>query len=396
MKIERIETFLFHPGSGKNLLFVRIETDTGLHGWGEAYVGVKKEKIVQKYVEAMAPYLVGRSAFTIRHMAQVMFDDFAIRRTSVDFLCAWSAIEIALWDLVGKAAGQPVYNLLGGPCREQVRIYANGWWYGVANIEQTVEKALQVKAMGFTALKWDPFPGPWRTFISRAEEDYAVENVRAVREALGPDVDLLIDAHRRVAPHHAARVARRLEEFDIFCYEEPCLSDNIDLVAEVRHAISTPVVTGETLYTKEQFAQVFEKRAADILNPDVCAVGGILQMLDIAAMAQPHAVAISPHNYNSPIVGLAATVHLSALIPNFLIAECFINLSEACAEIAAPGLSMSAGWVDLPTAPGLGVDIDVEALRRRPYQDFPHKDMRQYWEEFPRKNYVWGVANVTR
>ncbi|MFG1417562.1 mandelate racemase/muconate lactonizing enzyme family protein [Xanthobacter sp. V0B-10] len=396
MKIERIETFLFHPGSGKNLLFVRIETDTGLHGWGEAYVGVKKEKIVQKYVEAMAPYLVGRSAFTIRHMAQVMFDDFAIRRTSVDFLCAWSAIEIALWDLVGKAAGQPVYNLLGGPCREQVRIYANGWWYGVTNIEQTVEKALQVKAMGFTALKWDPFPGPWRTFISRAEEDYAVENVRAVREALGPDVDLLIDAHRRVAPHHAARVARRLEEFDIFCYEEPCLSDNIDLVAEVRHAISTPVVTGETLYTKEQFAQVFEKRAADILNPDVCAVGGILQMLDIAAMAQPHAVAISPHNYNSPIVGLAATVHLSALIPNFLIAECFINLSEACAEIAAPGLSMSAGWVDLPTAPGLGVDIDVEALRRRPYQDFPHKDMRQYWEEFPRKNYVWGVANVTR
>ncbi|MFG1432993.1 mandelate racemase/muconate lactonizing enzyme family protein [Xanthobacter sp. V2C-8] len=396
MKIERIETFLFHPGSGKNLLFVRIETDTGLHGWGEAYVGVKKEKIVQKYVEAMAPYLVGRSAFTIRHMAQVMFDDFAIRRTSVDFLCAWSAIEIALWDLVGKAAGQPVYNLLGGPCREQVRIYANGWWYGVTNIEQTVEKALQVKAMGFTALKWDPFPGPWRTFISRAEEDYAVENVRAVREALGPDVDLLIDAHRRVAPHHAARVARRLEEFDIFCYEEPCLSDNIDLVAEVRHAISTPVVTGETLYTKEQFAQVFEKRAADILNPDVCAVGGILQMLDIAAMAQPHAVAISPHNYNSPIVGLAATVHLSALIPNFLIAECFINLSEACAEIAAPGLSMSAGWVDLPTAPGLGVDIDVEALRRRPYKDFPHKDMRQYWEEFPRKNYVWGVANVTR
>lgn len=396
MKIERIETFLFHPGSGKNLLFVRIETDTGLHGWGEAYVGVKKEKIVQGYIQSMAPYLVGRSPFTIRHMAQVMFDDFAIRRTSVDFLCAWSALEIALWDIVGKAAGQPVYNLLGGPCREQVRIYANGWWYGVTNIEQTVEKALQVKAMGFTALKWDPFPGPWRTFISRAEEDYAVENVRAMRAALGPDVDLLIDAHRRVAPHHAARVARRLEEFDIFCYEEPCLSDNIDLVAEVRHAISTPVVTGETLYTKEQFAQVFEKRAADILNPDVCAVGGILQMLDIAAMAQPHAVAISPHNYNSPIIGLAATVHLSALIPNFLIAECFINLSEACAEIAAPGLAMSAGWVDLPTQPGLGVDIDVEALRKRPYQDFPHKDMRQYWEEFPRKNYVWGVANVTR
>ncbi|MDP9587866.1 UNVERIFIED_ORG: galactonate dehydratase [Shinella zoogloeoides] len=396
MKISNIETFLFHPGSGKNLLFVRVETSDGTYGWGEAYVGVKKEAIVEKYVNAMAPYLVGRSPYTIRHMAQVMFDDFAIRRTSVDFLCAWSAIEIALWDIVGKLSNQPVYNLLGGPVREKVRIYANGWWYGVTNIEQTVERALQVKDMGYTALKWDPFPGPWRTFISREEEDYAVDNVRAVREALGPDVDLLIDAHRRVAPHHAIRVARRLEEFGIFCYEEPCLSDNIDLVAEVRRSIATPVVTGETLYTKEQFAQVFEKRAADILNPDICAVGGILQMLDIAAMAQPQAIAISPHNYNSPVVGLAATVHLSALIPNFLIAECFINLSDACAEIASPGLTIEDGWVDLPTGPGLGVDIDVDALRRHPYKDFPHKDMRQYWEEFPRKNYVWGVANVTR
>lgn len=396
MKITNIETFLFHPGSGKNLLFVRVETSDGTYGWGEAYVGVKKEAVVETYIKAMAPYLVGRSPYTIRHMAQVMFDDFAIRRTSVDFLCAWSAIEIALWDIVGKLSGQPVYNLLGGPVREKIRIYANGWWYGVGNIDQTVERALQVKQMGYTALKWDPFPGPWRTFISREEEDYAVDNVRAVREALGPDVDLLIDAHRRVAPHHAIRVARRLEEFGIYCYEEPCLSDNIDLVAEVRQSIDTPVVTGETLYTKEQFAQVFEKRAADILNPDICAVGGILQMLDIAAMAHPHAVAISPHNYNSPIVGLAATVHFSALIQNFLIAECFINLSDACAEIGAPGLTIENGWVDLPTAPGLGVDIDVDALRRHPYKDFPHKDMRQYWEEFPRKNYVWGVANVTR
>lgn len=396
MKIASIETFLFHPGSGKNLLFVRIETSDGTYGWGEAYVGVKKEVIVENYINAMAPYLVGRRPYTIRHMAQIMFDDFAIRRTSVDFLCAWSAIEIALWDIVGKLSNQPVYNLLGGPSREKVRVYANGWWYGVTNIDQTVERALQVREMGFTALKWDPFPGPWRTFITREEEDYAVDNVRAMREALGPDMDLLIDAHRRVAPHHAIRVARRLEEFDIYCYEEPCLSDNLDLVAEVRGSIATPVVTGETLYTKEQFAQVFEKRAADILNPDICAVGGILQMLDIAAMAHPHAVAISPHNYNSPVIGLAATVHLSALIPNFLIAECFINLSEACAEIAAPGLKIEDGWVDLPTGPGLGVDIDVDALRRRPYKEFPHKDMRQYWEEFPRKNYVWGVANVTR
>ena len=141
---------------------------------------------------------------------------------------------------------------------------------------------------------------------------------------------------------------------------------------------------------------MLSKRAADILNPDICAVGGLTQMLDIAAMAQPYAVAISPHNYNSTIVGLAATVHFSALIPNFLIAECFINLQDACDSIAAPGVTMKEGWADLPTAPGLGVDIDVERLRSHPYQDFPHKGMRQYRDEFPRKNYVWGMANVTR
>lgn len=396
MKIERVETFFFHPGSGKNLLFCRILTDDGTHGWGESYVGVKKERVVDEYIKAMAPYIVGRDPTHIRHLTQIMFDDFAIRRSGVDFFCAWSAIELALWDIVGKRAGMPVHQLLGGACREQVRVYANGWWYGVDSIDSTVKRALQVKEMGFTALKWDPFPGPWRTFISRAEEDYAVDNVRAVREALGPNVDLLIDAHRRVAPHHAIRVARRLEEFDIFCYEEPSLSDNVDLVAQTRQAISTPVVTGETLYTKEDFLRVLERRAADILNPDICAVGGLQQMLDIATMAQPHAVAIAPHNYNSTVIGLAATVHYSALITNFTIAECFINLQDACAEIAAPGVTMKDGWADLPAAPGWGVDIDIDALRRRPYKDFPHKNMRTYDEEPPRKNYVWGVANVTR
>lgn len=396
MKIERIETFLFHPASGKNLLFCRIETDDGLYGWGEAYVGVKKEKVVAEYITGMAPFLVGRSPFTIRHMGQIMFDDFAIRRTSVDHLCAWSAIELALWDIVGKASGQPVCNLLGGQVRDKVRVYANGWWYGANTIDSIVANAVKTCELGYTAIKWDPFPGPWRTFISQAEENYAVDCVRAMREAVGPDVDLLIDAHRRVAPHHAIRVANRIEQYNIFCYEEPCLSDNIDLVAEVRGKINIPVVTGETLYTKEQFTQALNKRAADILNPDICAVGGLIQMMDIAALAHPHAVAISPHNYNSTLVGLAATVHYSSLITNFTIAECFINLSEACDSITKQGIHIENGWADVPTAPGWGIDIDLDALKAQPYKDFPHREMRQYWEEFPRKNYTWGVANVSQ
>lgn len=388
MKITGIKTYLFDPGTAKNLLYCRVETDEGLYGWGEAYVGNGKERAVETYIQAMAPYIIGRSPFNIRHTGQVMFDDVVIRRSSVDFHCAWSAIEIALWDIVGKAADLPIYNLLGGASREKIRIYANGWWFGADTIDETVRRATKVREMGFTAMKWDPFPGPWRTFVSRKDEDYAVANVKAMREALGPDVDLLVEVHRRLAPFHAVRVAQRIEEFNPFWFEEPCLSDNMDLVAAAKRDIRIPVVSGETLYNKMDFLPLFEKRAADIINPDTCAAGGILGMLEIASMADSHAIALTPHNYNGTNIGLAATVHVAAVAPNFLIAECFINLKPGCDEITVNPLKVENGWVDLPTAPGLGVDIDVEKLLQHPYREFPHKEHRQYWEEFPRQGYV--------
>ena len=191
-----------------------------------------------------------------------------------------------------------------------------------------------------------------------------------MRETLGPDFTLLVEAHRRLAPMHAIRIGRRIAEFDIGWYEEPCLCDNIELVAEVRRALpGVPIVTGEAIYSKEAFAQALAARAADIINPDICNCGGISAMLDIAAMAQPHAVAVAPHNYNSTLVGLAATVQLSAMIPNFWIAECFINLKPACDEIAVAPLVVQDSFVELPTMPGHGIDIDVAKLRAHPYRD---------------------------
>jgi len=388
MKITSIDPFLFDPGATKNLLLCRVETDEGIYGWGEAYVGYGKERVVEAYIKAMIPALVGRSAFNVRHNGQVMFSDFNIRRSAFDFFCAWSAVEIALWDIVGKKANLPLYNLLGGVSREKIRIYANGWWHGAKTIDEVVRRAVGVKAMGYSALKWDPFLMPWRTYISKKDEDAAFDNVRAVREALGPDMDLLIEIHRRLSPGHAVHFAHRIDEFHPFWYEEPCLADNMDLVARVRSEIDIPVVTGETMFTKEQFATIFQKQAADIINPDTCACSGILGILEVAAMAEPYAVAFSPHNYNSTIVGLAATAHVSAVVPNFLIAECFVDLIDGCNEIAVNPLSIRDGWVDLPTGPGLGVDIDVEKLKRRPYKDYPHKYMRHYWEEFPRQGFV--------
>jgi galactonate dehydratase len=399
MKIARIETFLFDPGTAKNLLFCRVETEDGLHGWGEAYVTPGKEQVIEHLLRTMAQYIIGRSAFSIRHTAQVIFDDYAMRRTSLDLMSAWSAIEIALWDIVAKHAKLPLYNLLGGASRERVKVYANGWSNGRETIEQNLQRALNVKQQGFTGLKWDPFPGPWRNFIHREDEDHVVRYVKAMRETLGPDFTLLVEVHRRLAPIHAIRIGQRIAEYDVGWYEEPCLCDNIELVAEVRRALpGVPIVTGEAIYSKEGFATALAARAADIINPDICNCGGISAMLDIAAMAQPYAVAVAPHNYNSTLVGLAATVALAAMIPNFWIAEFFVNLQPACDEIAVQPLTVKDSFVELPTVPGHGIDIDVERMRAHPYRDMGarggHKGLRSYTEEFPRKNYVVGATRT--
>ena len=395
MKIAGIETFLLHPGSGKNLLFCRVETEDGLYGWGESYVTRGKEKVIQECLHAMTPYLIGRSAYGIRHSGQVLFDDFAIRRNSMELVSAWSAVEIALWDILGKRTGQPVYNLLGGRSRERVRVYANGWSRGGV-IADNVARALKLKERGFTAAKFDPFPGPWRTYVDPKDEEYAIGFVGAMRDAVGPDFELLIEAHRRFSPSHAIRIGQRLLDFGIRWFEEPCLSDNIELVAEVRRAVPIPIVTGEAMYSKEAFFHTLERRAADILNPDICAMGGILALLDIASMAQPQAVVMAPHNYNSVLVGFAATVHVCAVIPNFLITEYFVNFEEACADVATQRIKVEDGFAELPTTPGLGIEIDGERLRRRPYQAFEGaKRLTEDWEEFPRKEYIpWQAAGA--
>src|SRR5260370_23950155 len=311
MKIARIESFIFGTQSSKDLLFCRVETEDGTRGGGEVYVTAGKETVIAECVRAMAPHVIGRPVFNIRHTGQIMFEDFAIRRGSMELLSAWSAIEIASWDIIGKRAGLPLYNLLGGASREKVRVYANGW-AGRSSIEDGVERALKVKAMGFSAAKFDPFPGPWRSYVDRKDEDFAIDYLPAVRQALGPDFEILVEAHRRFAPQHAIRIGNRLTEFDIDWYEGPFRADNLPLLAEVRPAVPIPIVTGEALYTKEQFFACLAMRAADILNPDICAIGGISAPLRIAPMAQPQAVVMSPPCSKSPPIRIAAAGHGSA------------------------------------------------------------------------------------
>ncbi|MCB9152286.1 MAG: mandelate racemase/muconate lactonizing enzyme family protein [Caldilineaceae bacterium] len=374
MKITDIRTFLVHPGRGKNWLFVKVETDEGIYGWGEAYTQADRDKTIQAHVHALARYLIGRSPFDIKQFTFMAYTDFGNKRGSMELYCAISGIEQALWDIVGKAANQPVYNLLGGACRPAIRVYANGWGGG-GDRDKLAEQAQAVVARGFTALKFDPFPGPWRTHIDRLAEEEAVARVAAVREAVGPDVEILVEVHRRLAPVHAIRVAHMMEEFRPYWYEEPVSVRDLVGLTQAKQNIRLPVVTGEELYTKAEFQPIFAARAADIINPDVCNCGGILELREIAAMAEPAHVAVSPHNYNSTTMGLAATLHAAAGMPNFLITEYFVNFEEMGRQIAQTPFTVKESYIELPTTPGLGIDLDEEALARYPYQEFAARNL---------------------
>jgi galactonate dehydratase len=263
-----------------------------------------------------------------------------------------------------------------------VRVYANGWYpHGTPQDYATAAKA--TVARGFNALKFDPFPGPWRTHVARDVEEQAIATVAAVREAVGPDVDLLIEVHRRLAPMHAIRIARAMERFRPFWYEEPVSSTNLDALAECRREIPIPIVTGEELYTRAEFRRAFELRAADIINPDVCNCGGILELRAIAQMAEPSLVTVSPHNYNSTTVGLAATVQISAAIPNFLITEYFVNFEARGREVAKPAFEVRDGHIVVPQSPGLGIDLDEAALARYPGRERPARHLATPADERP-------------
>jgi len=381
MKITSVKSYSVHPGWRKNLIFVKVETDSGLHGWGEAYSQYDRDPAVIAHLDALGRYAAGRSPFDIKHFTQVAFDDYAQRRGSVELFCAISGIEQALWDIVGKSCGQPVYNLLGGRCRDRIRVYANGWSYQLKEPADYARAAEKVVQLGFDALKLDPLPSPWRTWIPKEQEERAVRVMKAVRDAMGPKVDILIDQHRRLAPMHAIRLDKRLAEFGLYWMEESCQAEYPDELAHIRRETGLPMVIGEATYTKTGFRPLLEKRAADILNPDVACVGGILELKEIAAMAEPYLVAMSPHNYNSTLVALAATVHASAVMPNFIITEYFLPFVEFCDRISSNQLKPKRGYIELPTAPGLGVDVDEEALKRHPGKPYSNRALRQPGDE---------------
>ncbi len=383
MRVSGVRTFLVHPGDAgavygagaKNLCFVKVETDEGVHGWGECYTQSDRDTQVAAHVDQLARYLVGRDPALIKNFTQIVYDDVAARRGSMDLFSALSGLEQAMWDITARSLGVPVHALLGGRVRDRLRVYANGWYGGSRDPAELAERAAATVEMGFGALKFDPIPGPWRSHVDGDALRRAADNVAAVRGAVGPGVDVLVEVHRRLAPMHAVRLARDIEEHSPFWLEEPVLAENMEALAATRSRVSIPVVTGEELYSKFEFRRVFETGAADIINPDVCNVGGVLELREIAAMAETYLVGVAPHNYNSTSVALAATAHASAGMPNFVITEFFVNLDALSARICREPIRVEDGAIRVPDGPGLGIDLDEEALAAHSYRQFPVRDV---------------------
>lgn len=358
MKITNVKTALMGVAR-QSWLFVTIETDEGIAGIGEASLE-GKEKTVETAVHEFARYLIGQDPTRITHHWQAMYRH-GFWRGGVVLNSAMSGLEQALWDIKGKALGVPVYELLGGRTRDRVRVYTH---CGGPTVEAAAERAQELVAAGFTALKFGSWPqdsdDEW------AAVRWVVRLMEKVRTAVGPDVDLMVDNHGRSSPAAALAMARALEPFGLLFFEEPTPPDNLNALEKVAAAKpNLPLATGERLFTKWGFQDLLAKQLVDVVQPDICHAGGILECHAIATMAEVGYVKVAPHNPNGP-VATAASVQLAAAIPNFLILE-WAQSEPHRSHVQRIGPRIVDGYVNLPTAPGLGVELDPDVIAAYPY-----------------------------
>jgi galactonate dehydratase len=383
MKIISLQTFLANAGL-RNYLFIRLRTDTGLTGVGEASLEWQ-EKTVQTLVhEWVEGRVLGGDPFDIEAVIGGMVRDQYQGGSTV--MTAISGVEIAMWDLIGKACGQPVYKLLGGRCHERLPAYANGW-YGAANTpEEYAGRACEAVARGYQTLKFDPFGTAWKE-LTAAESEAAVDRAAAVRQAAGPRVGLMIEFHGRLSIGCAVDTIRKLERFDPVWCEEPVAPENIELLAEVKQQVRSPIAAGERLYTLADFQRLISRRAADVVQMDVAHCGGILTAKKIAAMAAVQDLRIAPHCSVGP-VALAACLHVDASTPNFMIQEAFGDFDVPWRNSLVKGWNpIRNGEFVLSDEPGLGLDIDEEVIAKHPYvaNSFPSLWDKEWLTKFTQK-----------
>lgn len=362
MLIKTIET-LYVDGHFRNFVFVKMTTDDGLVGWGECSLE-GKESAVQGAVADYAHDLQGRDPRLIEQHLRLMTRDSFWMNGPV-LRSAMGGLEMAMWDILGKSVGLPVHALLGGRLYDVVPAYSNAWYFGAHAPADFAAAARIPVSQGYKALKFDPF-GQASFAPSAAELRLAVANVAAVREAVGPDIRLGLDAHGRFGLLGALQAARALEPYDLYFLEEPLHPGESPALVQLARQCSIPLALGERLYAREDCRPVLEARIAAFLQPDVIHVGGILELRRIAAMAEPYGVGIAPHNAAGPI-STAATLQVAALLPNLQIQEMFAPMDAPWKDaLAYPPIEVVEGMVQIPTGPGLGIDLDEAVARAHP------------------------------
>jgi len=363
MQITKFETFLTNAGL-RNYLFIRLTTDKNITGIGEASLEWQEKTVETICHEWVAERVIGKDPFDIEAVIGGMIRDQYQGGSTV--LTAISGVEIAMWDIIGKATGQPVYRLLGGRCHDRMLAYANGWYGGAHTPAEYAERAREVVARGYVGLKFDPFGTAWKS-MTLEEMDEAETLVAAVREAIGPRKMLMIEFHGRLSARTAIEMCRRLEKYDPAWCEEPVAPEDIELLAEVRRNTQAPIASGERLYLAAEFHRMFERRAVDVVQMDVAHCGGLWISKKIAAMAAVQDIYVSPHCSVGP-VALAACLHFDLSTPNFMIQETFSAFDVPWRSALVKGWDpVRNGEYVLSDAPGLGLDIDEQVIADHPY-----------------------------
>ena len=381
MKITKL-TPLVLGTAWRNITFLQIETDEGITGVGEARV-INRTDAVLGYLQEAAPrYVLGSDPFEIEKLTARMFrEDFG--RTGEIVMTGMALVEIACWDIIGKALNQPVYRLLGGAVRDKIKAYANGWYTVERTPDEFHAAAKRVIAKGYRALKFDPFGGGLYE-LERAEKNKIVALVEAVRDAVGPDAEILIEMHGRFNPATAVEMTRLLAPYNPGWVEEPVPPENLAALKKAMDALAPlgiPVATGERLHTLFEYRELFELQAADIIQPDITHFGGILNVKKLAAWAEAYYMLIAPHNVGGP-VSTAAALHLAAVTPNFKIQEHFNDFGEAYVKQAAPGNpEVIDGYFTLPQGPGLGITLNPDVIHAHPRQNIHFNLFTDDWHK---------------
>ena len=364
MKITEIKTYLV-GNPWKNWLFTRVETDEGIHGIGEGTLNAFGAT-VDAAIKELAPIIIGMDPFQVEIISQRLIRDVNTEGGQIH-MSAVAAIEIACWDIIGKATNQPLYNLWGGRCHEKLRAYANGWYRGPRNPESFARNAKKVIERGYTALKFDPFGANWRV-MTQQEFELSHDIVAAVREAVGNEVDILIEVHNRFNVETAVRFARAIERQKPTWYEEPISHTNIAAMVEVARQCPIPVATGESFSNKQQFAELLKHEVVSIYQPEILNIGGLFAGRKIADMVDAHFGVIAAHSAQGPVCS-AACVQLHASIPNFLLHEIFDEFNESWSrKVITNPVEVKDGYIEITERPGLGIDLVLDELPKHPYR----------------------------